>query len=259
MWRVLFGLLALAILRAEDVDGLVARIKALASKETPSARADTLERLSRLLDGHGPGLARRDGLPASNIEVERLVEQVEHGGDDPATYFALAMVIREHELSAGLDNPSIRSRIALLDLDELLNPVLMRLDGARVRLADYRRKPVLLAFWATWCVPCRQELPLLSGYASQHAVQGLTVLGFALDAPDDDLRKVQQVARSLSFPVGLLANSSVPGYGRIWRIPVNFTIDRKGRLIDNGWNEKQPTWTAERLERIVTPLLNAPT
>ncbi len=84
MWRLLFGLLALAILRAEDVDSLVARIKALASKETPLARADTLERLSKILDGHGQGVARRDGLPANNIEVERLVEQVEQSGDDPA-------------------------------------------------------------------------------------------------------------------------------------------------------------------------------
>jgi len=65
-------------------------------------------------------------------------------------------------------------------------------------------------------------------------------------------------AHSLSFPVGLLANSSAPGYGRIWRIPVNFTIDRRGRLIDNGWKDKDSTWTAERLERIVTPLLNDP-
>jgi cytochrome c biogenesis protein CcmG, thiol:disulfide interchange protein DsbE len=190
------------------------------------------------------------------------------------------------ELSPGLRNEvSVRSTrravlrgaaaLALTGLDALLAPplqaaalrvgelappaTLVTLDGQRLATTELLGHVVILTFWATWCVPCRQELPLLSDYASQHAVQGLTVLGFALDTPDDDLRKVQQVARSLSFPVGLLANSSVPGYGRIWRIPVNFTIDRKGRLIDNGWNEKQPTWTAERLERIVTPLLNTPT
>ena len=55
--------------------------------------------------------------------------------------------------------------------------------------------------------------------------------------------------------MGLLANSSLPGYRRIWRIPVTFTINREGQLIDNGWKAKNSTWTSERLERIVTPLL----
>ncbi len=133
---------------------------------------------------------------------------------------------------------------------------LMTLEGQRISTADLLGEVVILTFWATWCVPCREELPLLSDYAAAHASQGLTVLGFSLDAPED-LRQVEKVAQPLRFPVGLLAHSSAPGYGRIWRIPVNFTIDRRGSLIDNGWKDKQPTWTPERLQRIVTPLLGA--
>ncbi|HXA37307.1 MAG TPA: TlpA disulfide reductase family protein [Steroidobacteraceae bacterium] len=132
---------------------------------------------------------------------------------------------------------------------------LVALDGQRVSTSELLGHVVILTFWATWCGPCREELPLLSAYAARHAADGLKVLGFALDSPEDDSRKVQQVAHSLSFPVGLLANSSLPGYGRIWRIPVNFTINREGQLIDNGWKEKDSTWTAERLDRVVTPLL----
>ena len=132
---------------------------------------------------------------------------------------------------------------------------LVTLDGQRIATSDVLGHVVILTFWAAWCVPCREELPLLSAYAAQHAADGLTVLGFSLDSPEDDQRKVQQVAHSLSFPVGLLANSSLPGYGRIWRIPVNFTINREGRLIDDGWKDKDSTWTPERLERVVTPLL----
>jgi len=94
----------------------------------------------------------------------------------------------------------------------------------------------------------------LSKYASEHAPQGLQVLGFSLDLPDD-LKDVRAVAQTLSFPVGLLAQSSAPGYGRIWRLPVNFTIDRDGRLVDDGWRAKKPVWTQERLDSIVTPLL----
>ena len=132
---------------------------------------------------------------------------------------------------------------------------LVTFDGQRIATTELLGRIVILTFWATWCGPCREELPLLSAYAAQHATDGLTVLGFALDSPEDDPHKVKQVAQSLSFPVGLLANSSLPGYGRIWRIPVNFTINREGQLIDNGWKDKDSTWTAERLERVVTPLL----
>jgi cytochrome c biogenesis protein CcmG/thiol:disulfide interchange protein DsbE len=133
---------------------------------------------------------------------------------------------------------------------------LVTLDGKRLSTLELTGHVVILTFWATWCVPCRQELPLLSRYAVEHAAHGLTVLGFTLDTPDE-LDAVRAVARTLSFQVGFLAASSAPGYGRIWRIPVNFTIDRAGRLVDDGWNDRHPEWTRERLARIVTPLLEA--
>ena len=128
------------------------------------------------------------------------------------------------------------------------------LDGGRISTPDLLGQVVVLTFWATWCAPCRDELPLLSSYATQHANDGLRVLGFSLDPPEK-LPEVRRVAQTLSFPVGLMTNSSAPGYGRIWRLPVNFTIDRKGVLVVDGWKEKKPSWTPERLEEIVTPLL----
>jgi len=131
---------------------------------------------------------------------------------------------------------------------------LVTLDGRQLSTAALHGQVVILSFWATWCVPCRDELPLLSRYATDHAAQGLTVLAFSLDTADQ-LADVQKVARTLSFPVGLLERSSAPGYGRMWRLPVSFTIDRAGRLAENGWKEKQPAWTAQRLEEVVTPLL----
>jgi thiol-disulfide isomerase/thioredoxin len=132
---------------------------------------------------------------------------------------------------------------------------LVTLDGQRISTLQLLGQVVILTFWATWCEPCREELPLLSQYALQHAEAGLRILGFSLDMPDN-IRDVKKVAETLSFPVGLLAHSSTPGYGRIWRLPVNFTIDRAGRLVVDGWKEKNPSWTAERLEQLVTPLLD---
>ena len=131
---------------------------------------------------------------------------------------------------------------------------LVTLEGERITTTALTGNVVILTFWATWCAPCRDELPLLSGYAARHAQAGLRVLGFCLDEPGE-LAQVRKVAAGLSFPVGLLANSSAPGYGRIWRLPVNFTIDRAGRLVEDGWKLKQPSWTPERLEEVVTPLL----
>ena len=131
------------------------------------------------------------------------------------------------------------------------------LDGQDIDTRTLRGKVVIVTFWATWCGPCRQELPLLSRYATQHAHDGLVVLAFSLDDADD-LEQVRAVARNLNFPVGLLGDPHVPGYGRIWHLPVNFTIDRAGRLADNGWKDRSPVWTDERLQAVVDPLLAAP-
>jgi cytochrome c biogenesis protein CcmG/thiol:disulfide interchange protein DsbE len=131
---------------------------------------------------------------------------------------------------------------------------LVTLDGKRLATSDLLGRVVILTFLATWCEPCRDELPLLSAYQQAHAAQGLTVLGFSLDE-SDHLDEVRAMAAPLRFPVGLLSASQAPGYGRIWHIPVSFTIDRAGRLADDGWKDKHPVWTSERLERVVAPLL----
>ena len=131
---------------------------------------------------------------------------------------------------------------------------LLTLDGRRISTTDLKGRVIVLTFWATWCEPCREELPLLSDYAKRHAEAGLSVLGFSLDTADE-LTQVQRVASTLSFAVGLFEKSSAPGYGRIWRLPVNFAIDRGGRLVMDGWKEHLGCWTAQRLEQVVTPLL----
>jgi cytochrome c biogenesis protein CcmG/thiol:disulfide interchange protein DsbE len=132
--------------------------------------------------------------------------------------------------------------------------VLHTLDGHSIATRDLLGQVVIATFWATWCEPCRDELSLLSAYAARHAQQGLRVLGFSLDGPEN-LPKVRDVAARLSFPVGLLGSPWAGGYGRIWRVPVSFVIDRVGRLAYNGWDDAQPAWTKEQLQRVVDPLL----
>lgn len=174
----------------------------------------------------------------------------------PARHFAscaLAIVL----LASGLLHDSVAQANDLVVGKPAPPITLTSLDGKHVATLDLRGSVVIVTFWATWCVPCREELPLLSHCAQLHARDGLVVLGFSLDTPDS-LAEVRKVARGMSFPVGLLGDPHVAGYGRIWHLPVNFTIDRNGLLVDNGWKDASPQWTAERLERIVTPLLTPP-
>lgn len=131
------------------------------------------------------------------------------------------------------------------------------LDGSEISTDGLRGKVVILNFWATWCVPCREEMPLLSDYAARHAGQGLVVLGFSLDNPGT-LPEVRKIAATLNFPVGLLGGAWADGYGRMWRLPVSFVIDRDGILRHDGWQDEQKPLTAEGLDRVVTPLLGPP-
>ncbi|OAJ53288.1 alkyl hydroperoxide reductase [Paraburkholderia ginsengiterrae] len=156
--------------------------------------------------------------------------------------------------AGGLGRP-LASRAATLAVGQPAPPlVLHTLDGRDIDTADLLGKVVILTFWATWCEPCREELPLLSAYAARNSDRGLQVLGFSLDGADD-LSAVREAAAGLSFPVGLLGSAWAGDYGRMWRIPVSFTIGRSGLLVDNGWDDKYPVWTSERLQRVVTPLL----
>ncbi|HTR58800.1 MAG TPA: TlpA disulfide reductase family protein [Casimicrobiaceae bacterium] len=132
--------------------------------------------------------------------------------------------------------------------------VLQTLDGRSIATRDLHGQVIIVTFWATWCEPCREELPLLSEYVQRHAAQGLQVLGFSLDGPDQ-LPKVRGVASTLRFPVGLLGSPWAGGYGRIWHLPVSFVIDREGRLAYNGWDDEDPVLTVARLHEVVDPLL----
>ena len=129
------------------------------------------------------------------------------------------------------------------------------LDGRHITTTDLTGKIVVVTFWASYCDPCREELPALSEYAGSHKHSGLEVLGFCIDPPDN-IDEVTRIARTLSFPVGFLGSPYAGDYGRIWRMPVSFVIDRRGRLVDNGWKDDQPVWNQERFHRVLDPLLS---
>jgi len=116
--------------------------------------------------------------------------------------------------------------------DLLLNkpaPVFSRADlrGEKIDLAHYRGKVVLLNFWATWCAPCRIELPHFNDWQAKYKAQGLQVLAVSMD---DDPALARGVAQKLhlSFPV-LMGDPKLGGrYGGVFGLPVTFLIDRNG-------------------------------
>lgn len=132
--------------------------------------------------------------------------------------------------------------------------VLHTLDGSSIATTDLKGDVVVIVFWATWCVPCREELPILSDYAARYAAKGLRVLGFSLDS-NNALATVRRISADLNFPVGFLGSAWAGDYGRIWRLPVSFVIDRSGILRYDGWQAGEEIWTETRLNRVVGPLL----
>jgi thiol-disulfide isomerase/thioredoxin len=130
------------------------------------------------------------------------------------------------------------------------------LDGSAFDLSGDQGKVVIVHMWATWCGPCREEMPALDSYYRQHRDEGLILIALSMDEPQDEA-KVRDLAKDFSFPVGLARHAQMPGYGRIWKLPLTFVVDRQGVLRKDQW-QGDPGLDAKSLELNVTPLLRAP-
>jgi len=128
-------------------------------------------------------------------------------------------------------------------------------DGASFSLAENAGKVVVLNFWATWCAPCREEMPALDAYYRRHQSEGLVVVAISMDNPKDEA-KARQLMEAFAFPAAFGRELNFKGYGRIWRLPLTFVIDRQGVLRKDGWYG-DPLLDSAILEQTVTPLLRA--
>jgi peroxiredoxin len=116
---------------------------------------------------------------------------------------------------------------------ELLATPLPGLDGRMRRLADWRGKVVLCNFWATWCAPCREEIPMLVDLREQYLAQGFEVVGIAVD----NAAKVQEFADKyrISYPI-LVAEAGGLDLMRALgntagALPFTVTLDRQGSIL----------------------------
>jgi len=102
--------------------------------------------------------------------------------------------------------------------------------GATVRMSDYKGKVVLLDFWATWCIPCKTEVPWFIEFAERYKKDGLVVLGVSMDK--DGWPIVKRFAESLKidYPILLGVKRTQYLYGDFDGLPVTFLVDRDQRV-----------------------------
>jgi peroxiredoxin len=102
--------------------------------------------------------------------------------------------------------------------------------GERVRLSDYKGKVVLLNFWATWCGPCKTEIPWFVDFESEFQARGFTVLGVSMDEDGWKVINPYVAEQKINYPI-VLANEEVNEiYGGIEALPTTLLIGRDGRI-----------------------------
>ena len=108
-----------------------------------------------------------------------------------------------------------------------------------IDMNDYKGKVIILDFWATWCPPCKAEIPFFIELQNQYGKDGLVILGAAID----DQNKVRTFYRQykINYPVGMADNAMQKAYGWIRGFPTTFVIDREGNIVRKyvGFRPKQ--------------------
>lgn len=107
------------------------------------------------------------------------------------------------------------------------NFTLALLDGDNFRFSDHKGKPVLINFFASWCLPCREEMPVLEKIVHEYQPKGVVFLGIAVDDTEEKMKDF--IARyNVTFPVGLDKTADIQKAFGLYGIPTTYFIDSKG-------------------------------
>ncbi|MBT2969781.1 MAG: thiol-disulfide oxidoreductase [gamma proteobacterium symbiont of Ctena orbiculata] len=105
------------------------------------------------------------------------------------------------------------------------------LDGKHYRLSDYRGKWVLVNYWATWCPPCREELPELEVFHNNHKDTDAVVLGVAMERIEMPRLKAFVDEQFLSYPILIAKPAARTELGRVPGLPTSFLVNPEGKLV----------------------------
>jgi peroxiredoxin len=154
-------------------------------------------------------------------------------GEPDSLYVELASLVRYEHMQASSDNPQFAEAMSKLEAADAVRQkadfTLADLQGKAWHLHDLRGKVVLVNFWATWCPPCRKEMPDLQALYEKYKDQGFLVLAIS----DEELAKVMPFIgeRNISYPVLLDPGRKVNQLYRVEGIPKSFVYDRDGKMV----------------------------
>jgi len=158
---------------------------------------------------------------------------VEKKGEPDELYLELASLVRYEHMQATSDNPQYAAAMARLEADDAKRQkadfTLPDLQGKMWHLQELRGKVVLVNFWATWCPPCRKEMPDLDTLFNKFKDQGFVVLAIS----DEESAKVTPfiAEKKISYPILLDPGRRVTESFQVEGIPKSFVYDRAGKLV----------------------------
>jgi len=127
--------------------------------------------------------------------------------------------------------------------------VASELGGETFDLGKLRGKVVLVNYWATWCAPCKKEMPVLNAFYRRYHDRGLEMIGISADRPQD-FAKMRTMSGSLAYPTSTLDRISQDGFGPPEGFPLTYVIDRDGVVRDKFIDLRE-----QLLREVVLPLI----
>ena len=125
--------------------------------------------------------------------------------------------------------------------------------GKVVRLSDLRGRPVLINIWATWCYPCRVEMPSMNALYQDYRVKGLAIVAIATDADGKPAVAPFLQAYRLTFPILLDPQNMLGAQLRVPGLPTSYLLDKRGRIVDFALGARD--WNSRPIRHLLDQLL----